>query len=281
MSTKSFWKQTIAEARSEELAPTCEAVEDYEIYSTYHVSYQSLGGVRVNAKLSVPTVPDGTRLAAIVTAPGYGGWQQGISLAECQRGYIVLQVFPRGQGESEDTPSGDTGVEYLLRGIDSPETYFYRGAFMDLLRGVDYLCTRDDIDTNRLCMMGTSQGGGLVLSSAALEPRIRAVVAHVPFFCDMANNTAEYTKKLSAPEALRTFAYFDPVSLASRLHAPTLISSGGCDVACPPKTIRTVFDRLPGKKAYYHDPDLVHTASRDFYQMSWEWIDRHLGQIPK
>jgi cephalosporin-C deacetylase len=279
MKVESFWEQTIAEARGEALDATCEAVVDNEIYAAFRVSYRSLGGVRVTALLSVPTVPVDTRLPAIITAPGYGGWQQGISLAECQRGYIVLQVFPRGQGESLDSPSGDTDVEFLLRGIDSPKDYYYRGAFMDLLRGVDYLCTRDDIDTSRLCMMGTSQGGGLVLSAAALEPRIRAVVAHVPFFCDMANNTAEYTKKLSAPEALHTFSFFDPVSLAASLHAPTLISSGGCDAACPPETIRAVFDRLPGKKAYYHDPNLIHTASRDFYQMSWEWIDRHLGQV--
>jgi len=273
---ESFWEQTIAEARAEALAATCEAVPDHEIYRTFRVTYRSLGGVRVTAKLAVSTVQPGTRLPAIITAPGYGGWQQGVSLAECQRGYLVLQVFPRGQGESQDAPAGDTDVEYLLRGLDAPEHYFYRGAFMDLLRGVDYLCTRDDVDPTRLGMMGTSQGGGLVLSSAALEPRIRAVVAHVPFFCDMAHNTASVGSKLSTPDAQRTFSFFDPVSLASGLHAPTLLSSGGRDTACPPETIRAVLDRLPGKKALYYDPELTHTSSRDFYHMAWAWIDRHL-----
>ncbi|MBT3192419.1 MAG: prolyl oligopeptidase family serine peptidase [Verrucomicrobia bacterium] len=279
MASESFWEQTIAETRAEALAPTCEAAPDHEIYRTFRVTYRSLGGVRVTAKLAVPTVQPGTRLPAIVTAPGYGGWQQGVSLAECQRGYLVLQVFPRGQGESQDAPSGDTGVEYLLRGLDAPEHYFYRGAFMDLLRGVDYLCTRDDIDHTRMGMMGTSQGGALVLSSAALEPRIRAVVAHLPFLCDVANNTAFADSKLSTPEAQRTYASFDPVSLASCLHAPTLLSSGGRDTACPPETIQAVLDRLPGKKALYHDPELTHTSSRDFYHMAWAWMDRHLDQI--
>lgn len=276
MTRDTFWAETIAATRNEPLEPTCEPVADKQPYHTFRVTFRSFGGARITAKLGVPIVPAGMRLPAIVTAPGYGGWEFGQTLSECQRGYLMLQVYPRGQGESTDAWTGSTDEGYLLRGIDDPAQYFYRGAFMDLLRGVDYLCTRDDVDPARLGMMGTSQGGGLVLSAAALDPRVRAVVAHVPFFCDMAHNAAFAGSELSTPEALRTFAWFDPAELAPNLHAPTLLSAGGQDTTCPPETIRAVFDRLPGKKALYHDPELTHTSSGDFYRMAWEWMGRYL-----
>jgi len=72
------------------------------------------------------------------------------------------------------------------------------------------------------------------------------------------------------------FDYFDPVNLAPWLRAPTLISSGGKDITCPPEAIRAVFDKIPGIKTLFHDPNLTHTSSSDFYEMSWEWMKRYL-----
>jgi cephalosporin-C deacetylase len=197
-------------------------------------------------------------------------------LSDCQRGVLVLQVFPRGQGESREAPAGDPNTEYLLRGIHSPVDYFYRGAFMDILRGVDYLLTRPDVAVGRIGAMGTSQGGALVLNLSALEPRIRAVTAHLPFFCDVAHNAWFRNKPLSEPQNLKTFAYFDPLTQAPQIQVPALLSSGGRDELCPAETIRAVFDRLSGIKTLVHDPELIHTASPNFYRMCWDWMDRHL-----
>jgi cephalosporin-C deacetylase len=77
---------------------------------------------------------------------------------------------------------------------------------------------------------------------------------------------------------LRTLDYFDPANLADRLRAPVLLSAGGQDAICPPETIRSVFDRLPGIKPIVVYPALPHTTSSDFYRMCWEWMDRHLGR---
>jgi cephalosporin-C deacetylase len=151
---------------------------------------------------------------------------------------------------------------------------------MDIIRGIDYLCTRPDVDVNRIGLMGTSQGGGIVLAAGALDPRVRAVVAHVPYFCDVRNNASFRACELGQdPVFLDIFDAFDPVHLAPRLRAPTLISSGGRDKMCPPETIRAVFDRLPGIKSLAHYPDLTHTSCGDFYAMSWEWMERWLKPV--
>lgn len=271
-----FWQNTIRLTRAEHLDALEEPIKDPQPFRTFRITYRSFGGVRITARLGVPIVKPGTRLPAIITAPGYGGWEPGITLSDCQRGVLVLQVFPRGQGESREAAAGDTQTEYLLRGIHHPAEYFYRGAFMDLLRGVDYLLTRPDVAPDRIGAMGTSQGGGLVLSSSALEPRIRAVTAHLPFFCDMAHNAQFRDHPLAEPQNLRTFAFFDPITNAPKLNIPVLLSSGGRDEMCPTETIRAVFDRLSGIKALIHYPDLIHTASPDYYRLCWDWMDRHL-----
>ena len=43
--------------------------------------------------------------------------------------------------------------------IEDREKYYYRGAYMDCLRGVDFLCSRPEVDEARLGMWSRSQGG--------------------------------------------------------------------------------------------------------------------------
>ena len=156
-----------------------------------------------------------------------------------------------------------------------------------MIRGIDYLLTRNDIDGERLAIAGTSQGGGIALAIASLDPRIKAVVAHVPFLCDVrqaAHTEGSLIKKLldtahmNDEQHLRSLEYFDPLKLVPALKAPALISSGGKDTVCPAATIRAVFDAVPGIKALFHDPDLPHTSSERFYKMTWDWLDAYIGQ---
>jgi cephalosporin-C deacetylase len=152
------------------------------------------------------------------------------------------------------------------------EKFWEDGVYMDVLRGIDYLNTRDDVDSTRVGAMGSSQGWAISLCIAALEPQVRAVVAQLPFLC----NAHENTHLLSMQINLETFKYFDSLNFAPKIKVPVLLSSGGRDTTCPSCTIDAVFDRLPGIKSLIHYPDSDHTASHDFYRMGWEWMDAHL-----
>src|SRR5262249_10110737 len=141
---------------------------------------------RVRALLAIP-IQGGEasrRLPAVVTVPGYGGTQQGLMLADCQRGYAILQVYPRSQGISADLWKID-GPDKLTWRLHQPEGAYYQAAYADVIRGVDYLVSRAGIDGGRIAIAGTSQGGGIALSVASLDSRLKAVAAHVPFLCDM------------------------------------------------------------------------------------------------
>ncbi len=261
-----FWRRTLTRLREQPLDARVEPVADPAPYRTFRVTFTSLDGIRIRARLGVPVGHGRERLPAIVAAPGYGGVQHGIMLAECQRGYLVLQVDPRGQGESGELFSL-RGAEKLTWGIERPEGYYDQGAYADLVRGVDYLVTREDVDPSRIAAVGASQGGGLGLALAALDPRVRAVVGHVPFLCDFrqaARTPESLVRKIlertgADPEAAqRSPDCFDPLHLAGRIRAPALSGAGGKDKTCPPDTIRAIYDRIPARKSLFHDPGLEH-----------------------
>jgi cephalosporin-C deacetylase len=278
-----FWRNTLSRLASEPLEATVEDTREPLPYKKYRIEYRSLGGIRVRAWLAVP-VRGGERartLPAVITAPGYGGSQQGVMLDECQRGYAILQVYPRSQGPSADLWKVD-GPEKLTWNLQQPDGAYYQGAYADVIRGVDYLVSRADIDKDRIAIAGTSQGGGIALVVASLDPRIQAVVAHVPFLCDMRRASrlpGSLVKKLldtagmNDEQHLRVLDYFDPLQLVPALKASALVSSGGRDEVCPAETIRSVFDRIPGVKSLFHDPELTHTSSERFYKLMWGWLD--------
>jgi cephalosporin-C deacetylase len=254
-------------------------------YKKFRVTLRGLDGIRFRAYLALPVRGEAAPepLPAIVTAPGYGGTQQGVMLDECQRGYAILQVFPRSQGESETLWKMD-GPEKLTFGIGHPEGYYYQGAYADMIRAIDFLASRPEIDAKRIAIMGTSQGGGIALAVAALDSRIRAVAAHVPCLCGMREaatisgslvNTLLDKSGVNNPAAWNTLDYFDPLRLAPDIHVPVLLSAGGKDKTCPAATIRAVFDAITATKSLAWYPQLPHTSSAAFYRMSWEWMEMY------
>lgn len=281
-----FWSQTRERLAQEPLEAEVVPLHEPLPYRTYRVTLRSLGGVHFRALLAVPVQGEAAprRWPAIVTVPGYGGTQQGVMLGECLRGYVVLQVYPRGQGESAALWKPD-GPDKLTWHVSQPEGAYYQGAYADVMRGIDFLATREDVDAQRIGLVGTSQGGGIALAVAGIDPRIKAVVAHVPFLCSMRQAvhlpSALVKQLLTQPgvdteAALRTLDYFDPVNLAPGIKAPTLVSAGGKDETCPAVTIRTVFDRIPTIKGYAYFPELTHTSCAGFYLQSWSWLDWYL-----
>ncbi len=281
-----FWRQTLAALAHEPMEAKVELLSEPLPYRKYRITLRSLGGVPIRALLALPVQGESPPRPwpAIVTAPGYGGTQQGVMLGECMRGYAILQVYPRSQGESAELWKID-GPDKLTWHLAQPEGAYYQGAYADVIRGIDYLVSRPDIDVARIGLAGTSQGGGIVLAVAALDLRVKAVVAHVPLLCDLrqsARTSGALVKTLldtagcNNEANLRTLDHFDPLQLAPDLRAPALISAGGRDETCPSTTIRAVFDRIPGTKALMFYPELPHTSCAAFYEMTWPWLDLNL-----
>src|SRR5262249_13180676 len=182
---RKFWAQTQAAHAKVDMDAKVGQVESSDplvmeggikTRTVYRVILSSFEDRRIRAWYTLPSgQPPARGWPAILEVPGYGGMLP-LPIHRVQYGYATLTLFPRGQGESLKEWQLEHGTRVIYHVTDR-ERYYYRGAYMDCVRGVDFLCSRAEIDTSRIGVWGFSQGGGLSLATAALDRRITAAVA--------------------------------------------------------------------------------------------------------
>lgn len=287
---QAFWQRTTAELQHTPIHATLTDAPEQSgrEYTTSLVQLDSFQGKRLRAWYTVPKDPvPGRTFPAVLAVPGYGG-DKAIPTHLAMHGFAVLTLYPRGQGEScqEWVLEHSTKLTYY---VTDKERYYYRGAYMDCLRGLDFLASRPEVDAARLGMWSRSQGGGLTLATAALDTRLRVAVAEEPFlcnyplaitvtsrpYCELHDYVAAHPEERQA--ILDTLAYFDPLHLAPLITCPTLVNVGMSDPVCPAPTILPVFERLTAPKALHVYPDLTHTPCTDFNAHAMHWLRRYLG----
>ena len=164
--------------------PQSDLVEHTKV--TFHNRY----GITLAADLYKPKQAEG-RLEAIAVSGPYGAVKEQVSghyaqiLAE--RGFLTIAFDPSFYGESSGTP----------RYLTSPEI-----STDDFSAAVDYLLTRDDVDPDRIGIIGICGWGGFALNAAANDPRIKATVTSTMY--DMSRVNAR--------------GYFDAMSADDRYH---------------------------------------------------------------
>jgi cephalosporin-C deacetylase-like acetyl esterase len=105
------------------------------------------------------------------------GFNYDFGLQMAKRGYVTIAIDFRGFGER-----GDGGKPYP--GRDACNVNFIRGSLMgynlltldiwDAMKAIDYLCTIDCVDPERIGAMGISFGGTVTAWVSMLDERIKA-----------------------------------------------------------------------------------------------------------
>jgi cephalosporin-C deacetylase-like acetyl esterase len=241
----------------------------------YLVEMHSLGDVLIRGWYSVPSAPG--RYPAIMQVPGYSG-QMLPEYVDYGDGIIGFGLNIRGHGNSrDDVDPGFPG--FLFSGLDDKETYVYRGAYMDCIRGIDFLFSRPEVDTTRVGVEGASQGGGLTFAVAALDnTRIRAVAPQIPFLSDFPDyfklapwpanefvEVIEMENRWTWDEVFNTLSYFDIRNLAGSIRAPLLMAVGMVDDVCPPHINFAAYNQVKSGKQYIVYPGVGHWVPEDFY----------------
>lgn len=133
-------------------------------------------GITLAADLYKPKQAEG-RLAAIAVCGPFGAVKEQSSglyaqiLAE--RGFLTIAFDPSFTGESGGEP----------RNVASPDINTE-----DFCAAVDYLCSREDVDPERIGIIGICGWGGFALNAAAIDTRIKATVTSTMY--DMSRVTA-------------------------------------------------------------------------------------------
>lgn len=128
---------------------------------TFHNRY----GITLAADLYVPKNASG-KLAAIAVSGPFGAVKEQASgfyaQTMAERGFLTLAFDPSFTGESGGEP----------RYMASPDINTE-----DFQAAVDYLSCRDDVDPERIGIIGICGWGGMALNTAALDTRVKATVA--------------------------------------------------------------------------------------------------------
>lgn len=128
------------------------------------VTFYNRYGITLAADLYIPKNAEG-KLPAIAVSGPFGAVKEQASglyaqtLAE--RGFLTIAFDPSYTGESSGEP----------RYVASPDINTE-----DFSAAVDYLSTRDDVDAERIGILGICGWGGMALNAAAIDTRIKAVV---------------------------------------------------------------------------------------------------------
>ena len=164
--------------------PQSDRVEHSKI--TFHNRY----GITLAADLYKPKDVRGT-LAAVAVCGPYGAVKEQVSgryaqtLAE--QGFLTIAFDPSYYGESGGTPRYHTSPEISTE---------------DFSAAVDYLSTREDVDPERIGILGICGWGGFALNAAANDPRVKATVTSTMY--DMSRvNAAGYFDAMSADDRYR------------------------------------------------------------------------------
>ncbi len=257
----------------------------------YKIVMQSYGGMTIAAWYFVPNdvdplspTPNGKKYPAIQIAPGYGAEETPID--RTADGYITLSMNPRGHGPSKEfwpLPAG-----HHLYKVENPDEYYYTGAYMDIVRGLDFLSSRPEVDANRLGQEGGSQGGAFALAAAGLDSRVKAACANVPYICNLWDYSKFYSfgqpilDKMLDPKigkmAQKSLMYCDPVNLAESIKCPVQITVGLTDRVCPPLGGIVAHNRIPAgvTRKLVMDPMADHEISPIMRQENADWFKTYL-----
>ncbi len=293
-----YWSQALQEMGAVkpevELRPAEFHAPHVDCFDMY---FTGVGGARIHVKFLQPKhLATGTKRPAICMFHGYSGhagdWTE--KLAWAGAGYIVAAMDCRGQGGySEDiTPvRGTTHRGHIVRGLSDPDPrkLLFRSIYLDTAELAGILLAMPQVDATRVYAMGGSQGGGLTLACAALEPRIAKAAPQYPFLCDyqrvwemdlakdayvelQAFFRQQDPRHLREQEIFSRLGYIDCQHLAPRIKARTLMAIGLMDTICPPSTQFAAYNKMTCEKRTAIYPDFAHEVLPGWYDLVFDFF---------
>jgi cephalosporin-C deacetylase len=239
----------------------------------YEIHYDSLDGLRIAGWYCVPKesyLPP--PYPALLLVPGYIS-EPTLPKSWAKMGYAAVGVAPRGKLRSNSRYNpGYPGL--LTNNIVYHSTYAYRGFYIDAARAVDVVLSRPVVDHARIGVHGSSQGGALTITTAALCADVITVgAAGAPYLCGFMDAAAlthswpyeeinDYLRTYPerGADVRATLNYFDGVNFAPLIRCPMLIYLGLGDDVCPPETGYALHNALSCPKELHVYPRCAHDA---------------------
>ncbi len=283
---KQFWDESLVKLAK--IAPEYKLTlipdSSTNIRKLYKVSMKSFGEVEISGYYCTP-VKKG-KYPAIIGYMGYGS-KPWAPKANDNPGFVEFVLSVRGQ--SLQQPTNIYG-DWITYGIQSKESFYYRGAFMDLVRAIDFIASRSEVDTKNIFAEGGSQGGAFTLAACALDHRIAAAAPYIPFLSDypdyfkIVHWPGDVLKAALAKQPLMTetqlyemLSYFDIKNLAGWIKCPVIMGVGLQDEVCPPHTNFSGYNRISTEKEYHIFPTYGHDVPPSWWITRMDFFKKHMN----
>ncbi|MGQ9729816.1 MAG: acetylxylan esterase [Candidatus Zipacnadales bacterium] len=280
---KAFVRAIPADLQMEQVAEKSDGRQ-----TTYKISFANINNLRVYGWLSVPT-EEGPH-PAILTVPAAGYRPYGPASGWAAQGFLSMVLYAHAYPvdwapERYDELGRTELANYRHEGSENRENYYFRRILTGCIRFMDYLIAHPQWDGKNLIVTGSSQGGGLSIMCAGLEPKVSAIAANVPALCD--HTGCLFERACGWPRLIRdqdltiarVSAYYDAVNFARHAQCVSLVSTGLADSTCPPTSVYSAFAVLPEPKRIVPIPTMGHAHDPTFDKLCNEFILR-LGELP-
>lgn len=286
-----FWSKRMAEADRVPLdfAVTPSEIPPFHTCEYLDLWFRGMGGAQLYAKYVKPRAARPVPL--VLQFHGYPGasrsWLEQSSFAGM--GCALLAMDCPGQGGySQDLGGyqGTTVTGHLVAGLDGEAKDMY---YVRLYQDICLLCRiareLEGIDLDRVYINGASQGGGLGIVCAALNPELpRKAAILYPFLSDfekvwelgrdeIAYEGLRYYSRWFDPDGSRReemftkLGYIDAHNFAHLIRCEVLFGTGLADNICPPITQFSVYNRLTCPKRHVIFPEFTHEEIQAFDDM--------------
>ena len=284
-----FWDGALAELAQIPLEPSVshDPLRSTDAALVYQVKYRSLDGLDIFAWYTVPAAGDGP-FPAVLILPGYKS-EPALRRDWAAKGVAALSVAVRGKlPSSAQFNPGYPGL--LTHGVEDRDTYSYKGVISDCSRGLDFLLSRPEVDSERIYCCGSSQGGGLTLITTGLRREIKAGVAGYPFLCcypesmrmlrsypydELSCYARAYPDRVE--QMLDTLRYFDAVNFAPRIECPMVVGIAMEDEVCPPETSYAAYRLLNSERELWLFPNSGHGNAHGYPARETAWLQQRIG----
>ena len=205
------------------------------------VTFETQYGLTLAADLYTPKDAAGKQLPAIAVSGPFGATKEQSSglyaMKMAERGFVALAFDPSYTGESSGEP----------RRTASPDINTE-----DFMAAVDFLSKQENVDAERIGIIGICGWGGIALNAAAADTRIKATVASTMY--DMTRVSGnDYNDAFDVEEARHKNR---DILAKQRITDPMAMAGGVLDTV-PPQAPRFVHDYFD----YYKTPRGYHKRS--------------------
>ncbi|MFA5444142.1 MAG: acetylxylan esterase [Bacteroidales bacterium] len=282
-----FWAETRAELDRIPMRATMKLLREYSTgtKNVYYVEMRSLDNQIMGGYYAVPKKKG--KYPALITYMGYGSdpW---MPHTDGEPGFVSFVVSVRGQGIYKQ--GNKYHNKWIVSGLEDKNEYYYRGAFMDLVRAIDFVCSRPEVDKARIAAEGGSQGGAFTLAACALDDRIAVAAPAIPFLSDYPDyfrivdwpRTDFDAYMRENPQAewdniFRVLTYFDIKNLAPRIKTPIIMAAGLQDETCPPHTNFAGYNMITAPKEYRIYQENGHNTPPEWQEVRMAFFKKYLN----